>query len=446
MTENPDDSQTNDLDPDYRGLRPDADRGREPQIITGRLGRRMVSLAALVERVEAAFLDEYSIDSPALLAADSAPKRVKLILESAEYIFSVESVSLSNEQRAQVISSAYSNLFSYGPLDPYFLDERVTTIALDGANKAAVRYGHGELMPVGPLFQDQPQYERIIRRMLLDAGAELRPDQPIMEVGLTAGDRPVCLNLVAPPVTVQVTADIRVHPASVPGLDDLVVSGFMTSEASALLRAVIASPHGVMVVGEPVSGKTMLLNTLANLLPETERVVAVQRAGELRLPGGVTNLVARWPVGDQPGVTFGEQISHALEQNPACLLLDEIRADEPRSIAPLLETTDAPRQIWSFRGTVFAKRLQSALSMLARRADFGQGEGMVRALYDRLPFVLSVLNLDDTLRLWSVAEWQFRDSPDYPTYILLMQTEGGELKCTGERPARELSLPDGFWG
>ena len=445
MPDHSDENNLPELDQDYRGLRPDADKGREPQIVAGRLGRRMVSLGALVERVEAAFLDEYDADSPALLEADTAPKRVKLILESAEYVFSVESVTLSNEERAQVISSAYSNLFSYGPLDVYFLDERVTTIALDGADKAAVRYGHGEFMPVGPLFLDQAQYERIIRRMLLDAGAELRPDQPIMEVGLTAGQRPVCLNLVAPPVTMQLTADIRVHPPAVPSLNDLVDTGFMTNRAAELLRAIIASPHGVMVVGEPVSGKTTLLNTLANLLPE-KGLVAVQRAGELRLPDGVTNLVARWPVGNTPGVTFGEQISHALGHEPACLLLDEVRADEPHSIAPLLETPDSPRQIWSFRGTVFAKRLQSALGMLARRADFGQGEEMVRALYERLPFVLSVINLKGQLRLWSVAEWQFRDSPDYPTYVLLMQTEGGELKFTGERPTRDLPLPETFWG
>ncbi|MCB9451925.1 MAG: Flp pilus assembly complex ATPase component TadA [Anaerolineaceae bacterium] len=443
MPDQPDDDQM-EFDPDYRGLRPNADRGREPRIVAGQLGHRMVSLAALVERVEAAFLDEYGLDSPALLEADTAPKRVKLILETAEYVFSVESVSLSNEERAQVISSAYSNLFSYGPLDAFFLDEAVTTIALDGPDKAAVRYGPGELTPVGPLFQDREQYERIIRRMLLDAGAELRPEQPIMEVGLVAGKRPVCLNLVAPPVTTQLTADIRVHPSLALSLDDLTASGFMTGQAAALLRAIVASSHGVMVVGEPVSGKTTLLNALARLLPG-EGGVAVQRAGELSLPDSMTNLMVRWPVEGESGITFGEQITRALETQPDYLLLDEIRADEPHSIAPLLETLDVPRQIWSFRGTVFAKRLQSALSMLARRADFGGGEELVRALYERLPFVLSVLNYNGQLRLWSVAEWQFRDSPDYPTYVLLMHTEGGELKFTGERPARELSLPDRFW-
>jgi hypothetical protein len=83
--------------------------------------------------------------------------------------------------------------------------------------------------------------------------------------------------------------------------------------------------------------------------------------------------------------------------------------------------------------------------MLARRADFGQGEEMVRALHERLPFVVTVMRSSGQLRLWSVAEWQFKDGSGYPTYTLLMNTDGGALKLTGERPMRALSLADAFW-
>jgi hypothetical protein len=105
-----------------------------------------------------------------------------------------------------------------------------------------------------------------------------------------------------------------------------------------------------------------------------------------------------------------------------------------------------PRQIWSFRGTIFAKRLQSALGMLARRAAPTDGEILVRSFYERLPFVLTVNRVGDKLRLWSIAEWQFKHSPDYPTYTPLMQVEEGQLKLTGEHPARVLNLPENFWG
>lgn len=425
---------------------PGGEASRQPHWIPGQMGRRLYSMAALAERIEAAFIEEYGLDSPALREADTPARRLKLVLGTADYILAVESVQLSTVEKADLVGRVYSDLFGYGPLDALFLDERVTTIALEGADQAAVRYGHDDLTALGAIFQDEGHLRRVLKRLLRDAGAELRDDQPYIETGLRVGDRPVGINLVAPPVTLRLTADIRVHPARLPDADSLVESGFWTPQAGALLKALAASPHGLIIVGEPESGKTTLLSLLAGWLPQPERALAVERAGELRLPPQIERLAARWPVGDAPGVSFGEQIGRALGLQPGCLLLDEVRADEPLSIAPLLTKPDAPRLIWSFRGPIFEKRLSSALGMLARRADMSQSEDMVRALYRRLPFVVTVNRLNGALRLWSIGEWQFKHSPDYPTYVPLMRIENGELRLTGERPAQALDLPESFWG
>ncbi len=424
---------------------PKAAKGREPRFVPGQMGRRLYSMAALVERIEAAFIEEHGLDSPELREADSPAKRLKLVLATAEYVLAVESIQLRADERADVVSRVYSNLFGYGPLDALFLDERVTTISLEGAEQAAVRYGHGDLTSLGTIFQDKAQFQRVIKRLLLDAGAELRDDQPYIEVGLTLDDRPVCVNLVGPPVVIQPSADIRVHSPVLPTPEKLMETGFWTAQAAELLAALVQSSHGMLVVGEAESGKTTLLSVLARWLPQPAQTIAVERAGELRLPHDVQRLRVRWPVGDQSGLSFGEQIGNALARQPAVLLLDEVRSDEPLTIAPLLQDASAPRQIWSFRGPIFDKRLQSALGMLARRADFGQGEDMVRALYQRLPFVVTVNNLNGALRLWSVGEWQFKHSPDYPTYVPLMRVENGVLRLTGERPAREVAVGEKFW-
>ncbi|MEP6989095.1 MAG: hypothetical protein ABI970_26060, partial [Chloroflexota bacterium] len=97
------------------------------------------------------------------------------------------------------------------------------------------------------------------------------------------------------------------------------------------------------------------------------------------------------------------------------------------------------------RGAIFAKRLQNALGMLARRAEIGGGEALIRPLYERLPFVIAVNRVGGQLRLWNIGEWQFKHNPDYPTYVSLMQVEDGQLKRTGEPASRPLSLADEFW-
>src|SRR5689334_15359872 len=133
-------------------LRPDADKGREPELLAGHGGRRKFSVKALLERIEEAFVEEYGTDSDLLREADTSTKRLQLVLETVNYLLAVESVQLAPEDKAELINRAYSNLFGYGPLDPLFLDERITTISLEGASGVAVRYGSGELVSLGPLF------------------------------------------------------------------------------------------------------------------------------------------------------------------------------------------------------------------------------------------------------------------------------------------------------
>ena len=147
----------------------------------------------------------------------------------------------------------------------------------------------------------------------------------------------------------------------------------------------------------------------------------------------------RWPVGDTPGASFGDQIfAGAWRTIPSCLLLDEVRSDEPEAIAPLLELENPPRQIWVVRGAPHHKRLQSALGMLARRADMAQGEALVHALYERLPFIVTVARIREQLQLFSIAEWQSRIDSDYPDYVMLMRYEEGRAQLTGTPPARWL--------
>jgi len=445
MSESSNDNHVPDADNGLNGSDTHAESIRQPELVPSQLGNRWVSLAALVEQIESAFVDEFGHNSPELAEADTPAKRLKLVLESANYVISVESVQLSPTEKADVISRTYSSLFGYGPLDALFADDTITTISLDGADKASVRHGHGDLVSIGSIFQDSDHYQRIIGRLVTDAGAELRPDQPYLELGLKIADRLIAVNLVAPPITIQLNADIRLHAKQLPTWESLIDSGYMTAQAAQLLKSLVASPYGLLIIGEPESGKTTLLNLLMNELPHPDQVISVERAGETRLPAHMQRLVAKWPVGDVPAVSFGEQIIHALEQKPACILLDEVRADEPQTIAPLLQMVDAPRQIWSFRGAIFAKRLQNALGMLARRAEVGGGETLIRPLYERLPFVIAVNRVGGQLRLWSIGEWQFKHTPDYPTYVSLMQVEDGQLKLTGEPALRPLTLEDDFW-
>jgi pilus assembly protein CpaF len=315
----------------------------------------------------------------------------------------------------------------------------VTTIALEGVERASVRCGHGDLTGIGRLFEDPAHLARTIARLLFDAGAELDPAQAVVETGLIIEGRRVRMSVVAPPLTPTIHADIRLHPRRAPSLDDLAAADFISAEAADLLRQITRSSYGFVIAGESESGKTTLLGALARELPEPRTAItAVQRVDELALPDEVQRRWVQWPTRERVGMTFGEQVLEALEAEPRCLLLDEVRADSPEAVAPLLEAEQTPRQIWVVRAAPDHKRLQSALGMLARRASVGQGELLVHALYERLPFVITVARIGGRLQLFSVAEWQSRIDTDYPDYVMLMHYQDGAARRTDKTLARWL--------
>jgi pilus assembly protein CpaF len=399
----------------------------------------MFSMAALAERVREQFMLEYA-GTPMLAEADTAPKRARLVLGAADYVIAVEMITMSLDEKAALLERVYSELFGYGPLDRFFADPTVTTIALHGAERAAVRFGHGDLQDVGAIFEDADQLQAIITRILTDAGIDLTPEQPIVETGLSIGGRRVSISVIAPTLSLAgagLVADIRLHPTQPRTLDELIADGMCSPEAGDTLRALAASKYGLIIAGETETGKTTLMNALA-LTVNTTGAAAVERTGEMRLPDHVRCFQPFWGSGDAPPVTFGEQILRALTDMPPLLFIDEVRADEPGTIAPLLDSADAPRQWWVFRGAPDHKRMQSALGMLARRAQPGSGEALVHALYARLPFVISLARIQGRLKLFSIAEWQSRLDTDYPDYVQLYRYDNGMARRTDAAFARWL--------
>lgn len=420
---------------EIQSARSNADKGREPEFLPARQGRRQVSIKALMERVIGQFVAEYDADT--LHEADTETKRIKLILAAADYVMNVESIIVSQAEKADIIQRVYNELFTYGTLDALFMNPDITTIVLDGADKISVRYGHGELTPINPIFDDTEHFTRIINRLLEDSGAALTKEEPLIETGLIAHGRRISLSIAAPPITFQINADFRLHPVDPPKLDDLVETGVMPPFAAEILAALMRSAHGVVIVGDTESGKSTLMGVLARML-NGNGMIAVQRAAELDLPEGAASREVRWL--QNGAVSFGRQVADAITESPRVMILDEVRADEAFAIAPLLTAPDAPRQLWAFRGPANSKRLTSALGMLARRAAPDAGESAVIALYKRLPFVVTMRRREDALQLHSISEWQFTGG-DYPDYVELV--EYGEL--TGKTPTLPLDLPEGFW-
>lgn len=420
---------------------------RTPELLPSLPGR-VVSVAGVVERIVEEFHIEHGdYETNAVQEATTESARRALVRDVAQYIFGVESLRLSPAQQARIIGQAYSELFGFGPLDALFADEQINTISLDGSQRLSVRRKPGgDLEAHEPIFDDERHLFKMLQRLLRHANATLDSESPVVETGITVGQRRICLNVALPPYAPEISADIRLHPAQPPTLEQLAERGFLSDEALTLVQAIVQSEHGFVIVGDVEAGKTTLFSALAARLPGPEGLLSVERAGELSLPEGAQRLVVQWKTSQQEQITFGQRIEQAVEQQPQTLVLDEVRSDEPEAIAPLLHEDSNMRQIWLFRGSSVLKRTQSALTMLARRANPGQSEALVQQMQRRMPFLLVVRRRNGYLQLTDIAEWQ-RLQADTTHLSLVPLLELGEegSERTGKTPQRGLDLPRSFW-
>ena len=246
--------------------------------------------------------------------------------------------------------------------------------------------------------------------------------------------RPARLALIAPPASPDYSLEIRLHPRQPLTLDAL------PSQAAAVLRAIVAAGHGLLIVGDAGTGKTTLAAALAAALP-TASIVAVERTAEMHLPPHITRRAPTAPTPGDPGQDFAGALKAALDSRPGWLIVDEIRGDESAAVWDAL-TREAPSAyLWVFRGDIQPDRLRSALSMVIRRQQPAIEQAAIhRALTRHLPFIAALTVSGEAARLNAISEWALDESTGDLVLRPILAWRDDRLTLVN-RPTHPLDLP-----
>jgi len=174
---------------------------------------------------------------------------------------------------------------------------------------------------------------RSIERLVGPLGLQADRSTPIVDARLGDGTR---VAVVLPPLAVDgpLIAVRRHHVATQP------LSAFGDDAVVRAVHRCIHERSNVVVFGATGSGKTTLLNSMAGLLPPTERIVTIEDTAELRLPGDhVVRLEARPGTADGAGaVGMRELVRAALRLRPDRLVIGEVRGAEALDMVWALST------------------------------------------------------------------------------------------------------------
>ncbi len=282
----------------------------------------MSSLTAenMVDRVEAAVLDSLR-RSPDLSVESSARSWARHIEPLA-----------SPQVLASVTQQVVSNLTGLGVLDPLLNDPSITELMVTKGLVWVER--QGQLHQVHGMVVTEAAVMRIVERVIAPLGLELNRAHPMVDARLADGSR---LNVIIPPLAIDGPClTVRRFAARQLTLADFGPSPTITQS---VINAV-SQRQNVLVSGSTGSGKTTLLNTVGSLCSPADRIVTIEDAAELRLPGDhVVRLEARPGAHDGSGkVTIRDLVRNALRMRPDRIIIGEVRGGEAFDMITALNT------------------------------------------------------------------------------------------------------------
>jgi len=216
-------------------------------------------------------------------------------------------------------------------LEPLLGDPDITEIMVNGGGPVWVER-HGALERTDLRFSMRGAYQ-LIERIVTPLGLRVDRTSPVVDARLPDGSR---VNVVIPPLAVDgpcvTIRRFRARP--------IVLSELCTPPVAALLDWAVQRRTNIIVSGGTGAGKTTLLSALAAGIPAGERVVTVEDAAELRLPGEhVVRLEARPANADGLGaVTVRSLVRNALRMRPDRIIVGEVRGGEALDMVQAMNT------------------------------------------------------------------------------------------------------------
>jgi pilus assembly protein CpaF len=257
------------------------------------------------------------------------------------------------------------------PIEPLLLDENVSEIM--GNPDASWWYERDGIMRREESVSfDAGRLRTGLEVIANQLGKRLDEDNPVLHAQLPDGSR---LAAVIPPVVRPAPAlTIRKFTSRRYTVDDLIARGTLTRPLAEFLAEQIRGGKTLLISGGTGTGKTTLLNVLAQAIPEHERIVVIEDTSELRIQKPNTLAVECQKDTFKANITFDDLLKSALRWRPDRIILGEVRGIEARTLLDSFNT--------GHTGSLATIHANSAAKALSRFANLVMRSHAQTTFYD----------------------------------------------------------------
>ena len=157
-------------------------------------------------------------------------------------------------------------------------------------------------------------------------GRQLTVLEPLMDAHLRGGDR---VNATLEPISVEGnTITLRKFASKPWTITDFINDGTISTQAAALIWLGVQYELSALISGGTATGKTSMLNVVANFFPPNQRVISIEDTREIQLPKFLhwIPLLTRLPNPEGKGeVSMLDLLVNSLRMRPDRIIVGEIR-------------------------------------------------------------------------------------------------------------------------
>ena len=224
-----------------------------------------------------------------------------------------------------------------GPLEPLLEDESVTEIMVNAHDQIFIERG-GKITKSPVSFTNDRAVVSAIERIVAPIGRKIDEGTPLVDARLKDGSR---VNAVIPPLALKgPSITIRKFPKHRLYGEDLIKFGTLNEPMLEFLSFCVHQAKNIIISGGTGSGKTTLLNILSNFIPNTDRIVTVEDAAELKLhQPNLVSLEARPANSEGKGaIPIRELVKNCLRMRPDRIVVGECRGGEALDMLQAMNT------------------------------------------------------------------------------------------------------------
>ena len=192
-------------------------------------------------------------------------------------------------------------------------------------------------------------------------GRQITILEPLMDAHLKGGDR---VNATLEPISVKGnTITLRKFAAKPWTITDFISDNTISSEAAALIWLRVQFELSTLISGGTATGKTSMLNVVANFFPPNQRVISIEDTREVQLPKFLhwIPMVTRLPNPEGKGeVSMLDLLVNSLRMRPDRIIVGEIR--RKREAEVLFEAIHTGHSVYA---TVHANDTRETITRLS---------------------------------------------------------------------------------